>query len=245
MKVSVIIPTFNEENNIAKLIHFLFLHATDKLEEIIVCDGNSKDATLIKAQKAGASTFLSPRRGRASQMNYAASQANGDVLYFVHADTIPPSTYIKDIQKGLAEGFLLGGYRSKFQSRNPLLKINAYFTRFDSAASHGGDQTLYIYKDFFDALGGYREDYVIMEDFELIKRARKTAVFKKMRKSVQISARKYSNNSYLRVNFANLIVFNMYRLGFSPAVLQNTYHKLIKHPKPKIEQESSSPLQAY
>lgn len=247
MKVSVIIPTFNEENNIARLVKFLLFHASAKLEEIIVCDGHSSDDTLSVAQKAGADTLLSPRRGRAAQMNFAASKASGDVLYFVHADTMPPSSYLSDITEALAEGCLLGGYRADFASRNPLLKINAYFTRFDESPCHGGDQTLFVYKDFFDELGGYSEDYVIMEDFELIRRARQKAVFKNMPKKVRISARKYQENSYLRVNFANFVVFNMFRIGFSPQSMQKVYFKLIKHPKAPLEseQESSSPLQAY
>jgi len=245
MNVSVIIPTFNEEENIAKLVKYLFKHATTKLEEIIVCDGHSRDATLTAAQDAGAKAFLSPKRGRAAQMNYAASKAQGDVLYFVHADTMPPATYLSDIQEALADGCLLGGYRSKFDSKNPLLKINAYFTQFESPVCHGGDQTLYVYKDFFDELGGYREEFVIMEDFELIRRARKIAVFKDMQKKVLISDRKYRKNSYFRVNFANLIAFNMYRMGFAPKRIQQTYHKLLKHSTTKRSQETSSPQQAY
>ncbi len=245
MQVSVIIPTFNEERNIAKLIQFLFKHATPDLEEIIVCDGHSHDDTLAIAQKAGATALLSPKTGRAAQMNYAASQASGDVLYFVHADTIPPVSYLPDIQQALAEGYLLGSYQSKFISNNPLLKINAFFTRFDREECHGGDQTLYVYKDFFDELKGYREDYVIMEDFELIKRARKRAAFKNMPKKVRISARKYRENSYLRVNFANFVVFNMYRMGFQPKTLKKTYYKLIKHPKADFEKETSSSYQVF
>lgn len=245
MQISVIIPTFNEEVNIGRLVRYLSQHAGHKLEEIIVCDGHSRDNTLSVAKEAGATTLLSPRRGRASQMNHAATQASGDVLYFVHADTTPPASYIADIQAALAEGYLLGGYRSRFLSKNPFLKINAYFTRFDGEAMHGGDQTLFIYKDLFDELGGYREEYVIMEDFELIRRARKKALFRNMRKRVQISDRKYRENSYLRVNFANFVIFNMYRLGFSPRAMQNIYSRLVRHPKSKIEQETSSPLRAY
>jgi rSAM/selenodomain-associated transferase 2 len=245
MNVSVIIPTFNEESNIAKLVKFLLFHASEKLEEIIVCDGNSSDATLSVAQRAGAKVILAPQRGRAAQMNYAASKARGDVLYFVHADTLPPSSYLSDIQKALAEGCLLGSYRSEFISKNPLLKINAYFTRFDGVPYHGGDQTLFIYKDFFDELGGYREDYVIMEDFELIRRARQKAVFKNMPQKVRISARKYQKNSYLRISFTNFLIYGMFRMGVSPKIMSAIYHKLIKRPEEQVEQESSSPMYTY
>ncbi|WPP52776.1 TIGR04283 family arsenosugar biosynthesis glycosyltransferase [Catalinimonas niigatensis] len=245
MNVSVIIPTFNEEGSIGKLVKYLLYHASDRLEEIIVCDGHSSDATFSIAQQAGAKVILSPQRGRAAQMNYGASTAKGDILYFVHADTLPPSSYLSDIHQALDEGCLLGSYRSEFISKNPLLKINAYFTRFDGVPYHGGDQTLFIYKDFFDELGGYREDYLIMEDFEMIRRARQKAVFKNMRKKVRISARKYQKNSYLRVSVANFIIYNMFRMGFSPQIMRTTYYKLIKHPKAQLEEESSSHLRVY
>lgn len=228
MRVSVIIPTFNEESNIAQLVQHLRRHADQRLVELLVADGQSTDHTAEEATQAGANVLLCPRQGRAAQMNHAGLKAKGDVLYFVHADTLPPSSYLADIQEGLSENFRLGGYCSEYMSDNPIFKVNAWFTHSTKSYSHGGDQTLYVDRQLFEELNGFDEKYVIMEDFDFVKRAIKKARFKKIPKSTLISTRKYNNNSFLRVSVANFIVFSMYRLGVAPRVLKSTYKKLLK-----------------
>jgi rSAM/selenodomain-associated transferase 2 len=227
MKLSIIIPTYNEAARIGPLLAYLFQHADGRLSEIIVSDGQSTDRTLALAREAGALTLRSPKRGRACQMNYAASLAKGDVLYFVHADTLPPSTYPGDIEAAYDEGYLLGGYCSAFENASPLFRINEWFTRLDGQISQGGDQTLFVEAGLFKKLRGYDESFVIMEDFDFIRRARELASFKKMNGRASISTRKYENNSYLKVTLANALVFGLYRMGVAPERLRKIYHKLI------------------
>jgi len=228
MRVSVILPTFNEEKRIGQLISYLYRHADQRLQEIIVADGQSCDLSCEEATQAGARVLHCAHRGRAAQMNAGAQAARGDVLYFVHADTLPPTTYLSDIDQALEEGCLLGGYRSAFDSNRNVFKVNAWFTKSSKSFSHGGDQTLFVDRELFDKLGGYDERYVIMEDYDFVRRARRVASFKKMPKDALISVRKYEHNSYLRVTLANLLVFSMYQLGVMPSVLQQTYRKLLK-----------------
>lgn len=231
MQISIIIPTYNEADNIGHLIQYLQRHSKKTVSEIVVCDGGSQDNTLDLAKQHGATPILSPSKGRAAQMNYAASRAKGDILYFVHADSIPPSEFEKDILKCISGGIKSGCYRFKFNSDNPFLKLNAWFTRFNLLVCRGGDQTLFIEKNLFNELGGYDEKFIIMEEYELIKKLKKKNAFCIIQKDVLVSARKYEKNSYFRVNLANFIVFNMYRLGFPPMRLHKTYQKLINHPK--------------
>ncbi|MEJ7589096.1 MAG: glycosyltransferase family 2 protein, partial [Ferruginibacter sp.] len=173
--ISIIIPTYNEQESIATLVTFLRENSLAGKVEIIVCDAGSSDLTLESAAAAGAMAILSPRKGRAVQMNYGASLAKGEILYFVHADTIPPVTFFLDITTAVAGGFGLGRYRTKFNSKKKVLKLNAFFTRFDLFMCYGGDQTLFIRKDLFTDIGGFYEALVIMEDYEIIKRAREKA----------------------------------------------------------------------
>jgi len=238
MQLSVIIPTFNEEENILALLQHLRENADDHLNEIIVADGQSTDKTREEAEKTGVKVLRCPQRGRAAQMNHAAALATGDVLYFVHADTMPPTSYLQDIAQGLYEGYMLGGYRSEFATDNPLFRVNAWFTRFSLGYSYGGDQTLYVDRQLFNQLNGFSEKHVIMEDFDFVRRARKVADFKKIPKNALISTRKYDNNSFLRVSIANFIVFSMYRLGASPHYLKNTYQKLLNMPDSKKTSKS-------
>lgn len=112
-----------------------------------------------------------------------------------------------------------------------MLRINAFCTRFERTICRGGDQTLVVRRPLFEALGGYRERFVIMEDYDFIRRARQQARFKIIPDDVVVSARKYTHNSYLRVNLANLVVFTLYRLGVAPPTLRSLYHRLIRPPK--------------
>lgn len=229
MTVSIIIPTLNEAENIGQLLKRLQAGADERLLDIIVADAGSKDETLAIAQQFGATPLHCPKPGRACQMNHATSFSQGEVFYFVHADTLPPSSYLDDIQQAIQEGYPIGSYRSRYDMDHPLLKINAFFTRFDFAWCRGGDQSIYVTRDVFEAFDGYPEGFKIMEEYELIKRVRRKYPFKIMPEATLISARKYEENSYLRVQFANLVVFNMYRLGFSQEQMIRTYSKMLNY----------------
>lgn len=231
MRISVIIPTYNEEKAIGPLVKHLLTHRNALLEEILVADGGSTDQTACTAQQAGALVIKSLHRGRAQQMNFAASQAKGNVLYFVHADTVPPASYLNDIQQVVTGGFAAGCYRSHFCSSNPLLRINSYFTRFNRFTCRGGDQTLFVTQTLFHRLGGYNRYYVVMEDFDLIRRIQQQAKFKIIPKSALVSARKYDDNNYWMVSLANLLVLTMFRWGFSPQTLLRIYKRLVHYPK--------------
>src|SRR5688572_15940184 len=91
--ISVIIPTYNEADHIAETINNA--KAADGKDDIefIVVDGGSSDATVSIAIDTGAKAIASNRKGRASQMNEGARIATGDILYFLHADTIPPKNF--------------------------------------------------------------------------------------------------------------------------------------------------------
>lgn len=230
MNITIIIPTLNEGKNVHRLLQHLNNCNRRNLVEIIVVDAKSIDGTLSVAKEFGAKVIKSDIASRAHQMNLGAKAAKGALLYFVHADAIPPGSYVKDILNAVEKGSHFGCYRFKFESKNPLLAINSFFTRFPFLWCRGGDQTLFIRKDIFQKEGGYDENYIIMEDFELIKRLWKKYRFIIIPKSVLVSARKYKHNGYFQVTLANLKVVRMFNKGQAPAQLKKTYHELIKHP---------------
>jgi rSAM/selenodomain-associated transferase 2 len=231
MQLSIIIPTYNEAGNIVALINYLKLHGKDSVKEIIVSDCHSTDDTVKLAHDLGAIAKVSPKRGRAEQMNYGATLATGEVLYFVHADCLPPESFVQDIKESIENGYELGGFISEYNSEDLNMKLNAFFTQFDWLVNRGGDQTMFTTKNLFEEINGFDETYMIMEDYDFVKRARKTHPFNVIQKSVKISTRKYDNNSYFQVNFANFVVFSMYLIGFKPKTLLKTYKNLINHPK--------------
>ncbi len=225
--ISVIIPVYNEEKTIAALVTYLQQYGGPLLQEIIVCDAASTDATKEEAAKAGATVVVSPEKGRGAQLNYGASKASGSVFYFVHADVFPPKSFATDIQQAVLHGFTLGRYRTKFNSSKWYLPINAWFTRFDWFICYGGDQTLFVTKELFLLTGGYRNDMRIMEDYEFVNRARQQGRYKILDKTALISARKYEKNSWWKVQTAHRKIIAMYRKGASQEEMAAAYKRFL------------------
>lgn len=231
MQISIIIPTYNEAKNISNTISHLQAHNGKYLKEIIVADGGSSDDTLQLAKQLGARTLSSPVKGRAGQMNYGVQQAEGDIYYFVHADTKPPVDYQDDIIRAVNDGYDCGSYTTAFDSDKLLLKINALFTRLDHLFVRGGDQSIFITKELFDTVGGFKEEMLIMEDYDFLQRIWEAGKFKLFQKSTLVSARKYDENSWLEVQLANLKVVRMYKKGASQEEMLNTYKRMLNYRK--------------
>lgn len=229
MTFSIIIPTLNEADNITKLVPFLKKNSDNRLLEIIVVDAQSTDETVAKARAHGAKVLASAKRGRAVQMNLGAQKAMGEVLYFIHADCTPPKSYLNDIEQSITEGYPIGCYRYRFDNQSFMLRINAYFNRFEPLWCRGGDETLFITKDTFEHLNGFDENFCIMEEYDFIKRARAIFPFKIIPKYTVVSARKYETNSWIRVQIANMTAFNMFRFGVSSEKIAHTYRQMLNY----------------
>ena len=123
----------------------------------------------------------------------------------------------------------MGCYRYRFDSNNYMLKINAFFNRFEPLWCRGGDETLYIQKEVFETLQGFDEKYIIMEEYDFIKRARKQYKLKIIPKYAVVSARKYETNGWFRVQRANMTVFNMFKKGVEPEIMAKTYREMLDY----------------
>ena len=225
-RISVIIPAYHEAENIGRTVRHL-RSAKDAACEVIVSDGGSGDDTLKAAEAAGATAFLSPVKGRAGQMNFAVEHATGEVLYFVHADTLPPLSYPQDIAAAISKGYDCGSYRTRFDRQRGLLHVNAFFTRFNALFLRGGDQSIWVTRALWDRVGRYREDMRIMEDYEFLQRIWNAGKFKLHPKSTIVSARKYDEATWLQVQLANLKVVRMWRAGAGQQEMIDTYRKML------------------
>lgn len=228
-EISIIIPTLNEEEHIGELIRHL--SDTSHHIEIIVADGSSRDQTRVVAEREGAKVICVENSSRPKQLNVGADLAKAPLLYFVHADTLPPKDYARQILAATADGRSFGSFRFKFQSDRAALKFNSWATRIPIMMFRGGDQSLFISRKLFDKLSGYREDHIVMEDYDIIRRGKKFAKFKLLQDDVIVSARKYRENPYWKVNISNFIVFSLYYLGVRPERLLKLYKSMITHPK--------------
>lgn len=224
IKLSIVIPTWNEELNIERLL--IHLLANCKNSEIIIVDANSTDKTIEICKKYKVSILHSSIKSRAVQMNLGARNAMGEVFYFVHADTIPPSSFYDDIFNVIDQN-ILGFFRQKFESKNPLLLLNSFFTRFNFLWNRGGDQSMFLTKDLFLKLNGFNEQYSIMEEYDLMDRAKQYARRIVISKYTLVSARKYSSNSWFKVQYANYVAMRMYMEKVNPDKIKMTYQNLL------------------
>ncbi|MEO5892327.1 MAG: TIGR04283 family arsenosugar biosynthesis glycosyltransferase [Ferruginibacter sp.] len=229
--ISIIIPTYNEAEQIAQTISKINAARGIHDAEIIVVDGGSTDDTISLAKNCGAITMRSERKGRSAQMNIGASIAKYDMLYFLHADSIPPNDFISQILVACNKGVQSGCFRLAFDDDHWFLKANAWFTRFNVNAVRFGDQSLFITRAVFKKSGGYREDLVMMEDQEIIHRLKQHGTFRVLNDRVVTSARKYMDNGIYRMQGIFLKIWTMYYLGYSQERMLKTYKRLIRKHK--------------
>lgn len=229
--ISIIIPTYNEAEGIAQTIGKVQEANSGYPIEVLVIDGGSMDATISIAQGCGAKSIVSSRKGRAAQMNKGAAIATGEILYFLHADSIPPPGFTGQIWKAYKAGFTSGCFRLAFDDNHWFLKANAWFTRFNVNAVRFGDQSLYVNKEVFHKSGGFREDLMMMEDQEIIHRIRKWSRFKVLNDVVITSARKYRDNGVYRMQGIFYRIWALYYLGYSQEHLLQLHKRLIRKHK--------------
>ena len=121
MKLSVVIPTWNEAENLAAT-----LEALPERAEVVVADGGSVDGTVEIARRSGA-RVLACEQGRARQMNRGAHETKGDVLLFLHADAVLGSGATEAMEGALADPGVLGGFfHLHIQSPGAALRLVAF-----------------------------------------------------------------------------------------------------------------------
>lgn len=228
MILSIIIPTLNEEDSIGRTVEYLKSCFTDEHQaEVIVVDGCSCDKTAVIAKDAGAITLIS-KRGRAIQLNHGASISTAPILFFLHADTLPPKSFLSDITGAVKEGHSAGCYRLSFDYEHWFLRLNSWFTRFDINSFRYGDQGLFVTRHIFEKVGGFDQTLGVMEDQQIVRRIKRLAEFRIFPKSVKTSARKYLKNGIFRLQCSFVLIYFFYKLGFSQKKLLSIYQSLIR-----------------
>ena len=225
--ISIIVPVYNEEAGLKKFISYLQKHTSREKAELIFIDGGSTDKTVEICIEFGIKIYKSPIKGRASQMNYGAEKSTGDILYFLHADSLPPKNFIKDILKSIDEDYIAGCYRLAFEPELPLLKLYAWFTKFDNDLFRFGDQSLFVTRDAFDKVDGFDQRLKVMEDQQIVVDLKKEGKFKIMNNSIITSSRKYMKVGILKLQLIFTIIVIFYYLGVSQKVMADFYSKQV------------------
>lgn len=187
--ISIIIPTYNEEKNIRKIQDNLYKLKGDF--EVIFCDGGSSDRTLDLI--ADSFTVINCPKGRANQMNCGSKVSKGDVLFFLHCDSIIEADVILKIQEEINKGCKVGCLKLKFDNEIIWMKICGYMSnlRVKLRKIAFGDQGIFITKELFEEIGGM-PDLPIMEDLEFsLMLKRNKYYFKQIDSSIITSARRF------------------------------------------------------
>ena len=230
MQISIIIPTINEAENIASLLEHLQTQSQpENIAEIIVVDGGSQDQTITIAQ-AHKARVISSAKGRAQQMNAGAQVATGQILYFLHADSLPPPNFDHDILTAHLEGYEAGSFRHQFDHNHPVLRLTSWMVN-HTARVQLGDQSLFVTKSTFTTINGFDESLLIMEDSDLTYRLRQQYPTTQLNSPVVTSARKFRENGELRLFLIFFLIYLLYEFGASQKHLVTLYKRLIRQDK--------------
>lgn len=228
--ISIVIPTLNEESRIGRLVEELHRRESSGrfIHEIIVADGGSTDATRREAEAAGAVVLTCSRKGRAAQMNEGAAEASGNVLYFLHADTLPPHQFDRTIIQAISKGAGAGCFQLRFSNNHPVLRFYGWCTRFKSTLVRFGDQSLFVTSEKFRDIGGYDDRLVVMEDQKIVGDLKKQTSFVVLDEAVKTSARTYEKNGVIRLQFIFTMIVILYYSGAKQDTLVHLYNSLIE-----------------
>lgn len=228
--LTVIIPAFNEERELVDAIRstdlseFESRSSGEQVADVIVAAAGDCAASLKTAAGMQARAICSSP-GRARQMNRAARDAQGEVLLFLHADTVLPSGYRQLIENSLRDPNIVGGafhlaIRGELRGLKLVENMVAWRSRWLKLPY--GDQAIFCRKSTFEAMSGFN-DLPIMEDYEFVRRLRKLGKIAVLDASVSTSARRWVKLGVLRTTLTNQLMLLGYHLGVSPDRLAQFY----------------------
>jgi rSAM/selenodomain-associated transferase 2 len=223
MTISVIIPTLNEQETIRATLDRL---STPVFSEVLVVDGGSRDDTLrAVAAAAPQARIITSHRGRAQQMNAGAAAATGEILLFLHADTLLPATAADDIQTAFRNSAIVGGrFDARLERDQGLLwvvcRLMSWRSRLSGIAT--GDQAIFVRREVFERIGKF-PDIPIMEDIAFSARLKRAGRITALRSCVVTSSRRWERRGPVQTILLMWGLRLLFFLGVKPERLSRLY----------------------
>lgn len=241
-RVSIIIPTLNEAASLGRTLRCLSV-LTPPAWEVLVIDGGSQDETVEIAKTVGAKVVVSEQGGRSIQMNRGAEVATGDVLCFLHADTLIPDDAIAVIVKTLADptiacgGFIslmtgpettrwsvsLHNYLKTYYA--PLL-FHPYLFWFKGLRLLFGDQVMFCRRADFQNGGGFDPALPIMEEADLCLKLIRCGRICQVNRVVQSSDRRVAKWGVWKATAIYAYIGFLWGIGVSATYLRRFYEDI-------------------
>lgn len=228
-KIAAIVPSFEEDKSLLR--HVTTLVEDQDFAEVILVDasvGVGREIALSVAAHFQANpavtVLLDAPAGRARQMNHGARSATGEILIFVHADTILPADCATTIHKSVDGDSVWGRFDVRLDADGIALRVVEFMmnqrSRWTGIAT--GDQCQFMTKEAFERVGGF-PDQVLMEDIEMSKQLKKFSSPSIPRANVVTSARRWQVNGVFRTIGLMWKLRLMYFFGASPETLASMY----------------------
>ncbi len=224
MTLSIVMPALNEAATIEATLNALQVYRLRGVE-IVVADGESSDGTADLA-RGRADRVISAPRGRALQMNEGAAKARGDVLLFLHADTLLPGDADRQIMDGLTRsGRAWGRFDVRFDASGAM-RLVAFAMNWRSRLTGicTGDQAMFVTRAAFEMAGGF-PPIALMEDIALSARLKRISRPLCLSARVTTSARRWQKNGIVRTVLLMWSLRLRYLLGTDPAKLARAYRR--------------------
>ena len=223
--LSIIIPCLDEQDGIAATLSAL-APLRGRGAEVIVVDGGSRDDTVARAAPLADLVITAPR-GRARQMNAGALRARGEILLFLHADSLLPEAadlLIVDGLKRSRRGW--GRFNVAIAGGHPLLRVVERLMNLRSRLTGiaTGDQAIFVTRSLFTAAGDYPE-IPLMEDVALSKRLKRFGPPLCLNHRLTTSGRRWEKHGVLRTIVRMWLLRLAYWLGADPAKLAVRYDR--------------------
>jgi rSAM/selenodomain-associated transferase 2 len=226
--ISVIIPTYDEAVALHATLDSVAENRSNK--EVIIADAGSVDETGGLARRKASSVLLSPRRQRAYQMNLGAQHAQGSILLFLHADTELPTSALEQIESALRNnGLIGGGFVRRYDSNSWFLRATCFLASLRTRLTGWflGDQAIFIRREVFEELGGFR-DLDLFEDLDFSRRMAQMGQVVTLSPPVISSSRRFQHRGAMLTTVFDLWLTARYLMGTSPLRLAKVQRAFIE-----------------